>query len=1000
MQRRNRDFAVAVLSFIGLWACANSYIFLGKVNSFGAPVLPNYAAVRHIWEMAYQEIPVRWTAANIIRAGYFPAWTPYPEMGTPLIGKMQNGIFYPFHILYYLASARWRPWAFTAVPFLSQTFAFACLYLFAQLLGLPFFISLAAGAALVFSTGSSQLSPNPVTALFLPLLLALAELYHREARWRPLALWLLPPVTALAFFAGHFETAFRISAMAGLYFVVRSFQSPSKNGERVRQAASFAGAQTLGVALAAVQILPGMEYVRWSYNRVWRTRLEFRWIYHTIEKHLGLSDIPLLVLGLGAAAALAWIFRKLQREKTPQKSGGLFIAAVAALAIAIAALTRLGLDATASGLFHGEMISASWRGEFSTIFLFLTALGAALFIDLEPGFKALSVLLALGALIELKAPPLSNLIASLPIVKLFDNTGSTPALTLSTCFLAAAALARWGKTDLQKRKTAAVKIVLGLLLAAGGWGAAREMEPFVTRVFSTGIYSAPNSEIRTSFMGPESAKAFAGALAPLRAWSPLPCVSAAIAAVSGQKVRSAVRAEILSSMDECDLYGLLPLPAQPDDLYVLAKITLPDGSSRILNGPEVATLKAPVWPLAFAAAAAPLAAVFPIAGSALYAASAASWAAAQAPQPISPSEFPFRLPGAQRLKADRSLFRIDSFDYSFLEADYANLYGLSDIRNGGDNLDVLPAIYFNFLAKNLLAQAPGGSGFSNGLRFLGLANVKYLVDAPEARESSPYLKEIYRGPDMSIYKNTLAMPRASFFASAVEVPVADIRDWDEGRRLTFNELPQILSSPGFDPQKTLILSDPPGQEASEDPATPAGAPGKATVQILSYEPNRVVLKAQTPRSGYVFLSDNDFPGWKATVNGKSALIHRADLTFRAVRVPAGRSDIVFSYRPLALEIGAIITALGMVLWLALFLLRGPDIKDGPRDNPESALNSWAARALRRMILGLVVPAMAFWILWGVFVFNGGIQNGFKGPAPLPGLQALPEGTPPTSAPRT
>jgi len=998
MQRRNRDFAVAVLSFIGLWACANSYIFLGKVNSFGTPALPNYAAVRHIWEMVYQEIPVRWTAADIIRAGYFPAWTPYPEMGTPLIGKMQNGIFYPFHILYYLSSVRWRPWAFTAVPFLSQTFAFACLYLFAQLLGLPFLLSLLASAAVVFSTGSSQLSPNPVTALFLPVLLALAELYHREDRWRDFALWLLPPVTALAFFAGHFETAFRISAMAGLYFVVRSFQRPRKNGERLRQAASFAGAQALGVALAAVQILPGMEYVRWSYNRVWRSRLEYRWIYHTIGKHLGLLDIPLLALGLGSAAALIWLFRQLQREKNPQKSGGLLIAAVVALGIAVAALTRLGLDATASGLFHGEMISASWRGQFSTIFLFLLALSAAIFIDFEPGFKALSALFALGMLIEIKTPPLSNLIASIPIVKLFDNTQSTPALTLSTCFLAAAALALWGKTDFQKRKAAAVKIVLGLILAAGGWGAAHAMEPLLTRVFPTAIYSAPDAAAQTSFMGPESAKAFTEALEPFRAWSPLPCISAVVVAVSGQKVRSAAPAEVLSPMDECDLYGLLPMPAQHDDLYVLAKITLPDGSTRILNGPQITTLQAPLWPLAFAAVAAPLTAIFPPAGAALYAASAVSWAATESPSPISPHEFPFQLPGVARLKTDRTLFRIDSFDYSFLEADYANLYGISDIRNGGDNLDVLPAIYFNFLAQNLLGKPADSAQQTAGLRLLGLANVKYFVDAPDAHESSPYLKEVYRGPDMSLYQNTLAMPRAAFFPNAVEAPIDNILDWDMGRRLAYGVVPQILSQPGFDPQKTLILSDPPGQEPSEEPTTSVKSARKAAVRIVSYEPNRVVLRVQAPKNGYVLLSDNDFPGWKAAVNGSDEPIYRADLTFRAVRVPAGRSDVVFSYRPFPLEIGTIATALGMILWLVLFLLRGPSLKDGTPGSPESALNAWTARALRRMILGLVVPAMAFWILWTLFVFNGGIQNGFKGPAPLFGLQTSGDSSP-ASAPR-
>ncbi len=670
------------------------------------------------------------------------------------------------------------------------------------------------------------------------------------------------------------------------------------------------------------------------------------------------------------------------RERRPQKAGGLLVAGVAALGLAVAALSRLGLDATASGLLHGEMVSATWRGEFSAVFLLLLALGAALVIDLEPEFKALAALLTVGALIQIKAPPLSNLIAFLPIVKLFDNTGTTPELTLSICFLAAAALARLAKEDFRKRTAAAAKIFLCLILLAGGCFFARAIGPFMTRALPTAIYSPAGSEASNSFMGPESAKAFAGATEPFRAWSPLSCVSAAIAAVSGGQVRASVPAEILSSFGECDLYGLLPLPVQPGDFEILAKIALPNGSSRILIGPEVATLKVPIWPLAAAAITVPLAAVVPAAGVALYAASAVSWAAAEAPLPTSPSQFPFQLPGIKRLQGDPSLFRIDSFDYSFLEADYANLYGIPDIRNGGDNLDVLPTVYFNFLTRSLIGDPSSNSASqAQGLRLLGLANIKYFVDAPNVHAASPSLKEVYSGPDMSIHENAFSMPRASFFSKAVEVPIADIRDWNAGRELAFKDVPQLLSTPGFNPQKTLILNDPPGEKLAESNAV-GGKGGKTPVQILSYEPNRVILSVKAPASGYVFLADNDFPGWEASVDGKSSRIHRADLAFRAVRVPAGPSKIVFSYDSLAIKFGTAVTALGLTAWLVLFLWRGPSLKDSPQADSAAALNFWTARALRWLLLGLMIPAMTFWSLWGLFVFGGGIQNRFNRPAPL------------------
>ncbi|MHB2026931.1 MAG: YfhO family protein [Elusimicrobiota bacterium] len=963
MEKKNRDFLIALSIFVFILFIFDFFLFHGLVNSFGATPLPHYQAIRHIWEMAYQEIPVRWTAADIIRSGHFPAWTPYAEAGTPLIGKMQNGIFYPFHIFYYLASRKFRPWAFSLVPILSQTTYFAFLYIFARLLGLPLDLSILAGSCAVFSTAGSQLSPNPVSALFLPALLALAEIYRRSDGRTTACLWLAPPITALSFFAGHFETAFRISAMADLYLAARCLQGPGKRARRLRLLPSFAGAQALGGILALVQILPGMEYVHWSYNQVWRTRPEFGWIYHTIQKHLTWGDFPLLALGIISAAAMVAVFLKIRRAKNPRAMGSYTAAGAVALGLCVAALSQIGLDATADGLFHGDMLSSLPREQYSVIFLLLTAFISMAVLNLAPEFQALEALLALGALIQIKFPPVSNLLASLPITRLFDNTQSSPELTLSACFLSAAALDAWRKNGKEQRLREAGLAALCILIFGAGAALSGVLSPFICRIFPTGISVAINSQNHgAAFMGPEKARTEAGTPRPLRGLADFPCISAEIVGIlDSGKIESAIPAQILPDEYTCSFYGLLPLPPVPvGDVSVAAKIILPDGSARVARGPVLSTVAAPIYPALMAAASIPAAAIFPFLGQAIYAASALSWAQGQAPAPVAPKNFPLRFPGIKTLQSDASLFRIDAFDSSFLEADYANLYGLSDIRNGGDNLDVLPAIYFNFLVKSLLASPNQSPDYDTALKLLGLAGVKYLIAAPEFKTSSPHLKETYRGDDMAIYRNDYALPRAAFFGQAIVVPISNILNWDAGRQLAFGVLPTLLRRPGFDPEKTLVLNDDsPNLDAGIPTRNIAPAQGKA--EIVSYEPNRVKIEAQASKPGYVFLSDNDFPGWIARVNGQPAKIIRAFLTFRAVAVPAGKNLVVFSYWPRPLIFGAVVSALGFVLWIGLFPLfkpLGTDSKDG-------AVESWALIAIKRIVIGMTAPAMIYWIVWAL-----------------------------------
>ena len=75
----------------------------------------------------------------------------------------------------------------------------------------------------------------------------------------------------------------------------------------------------------------------------------------------------------------------------------------------------------------------------------------------------------------------------------------------------------------------------------------------------------------------------------------------------------------------------------------------------------------------------------------------------------------------------------------------------------------------------------------------------------------------------------------------------------------------------------------------------------------------VSITTDTKKTGLLFLSDNYYPGWQATVDNHSVPIIKADYSFRAVEVPAGKHTITFSYRPMSLYIGAFITLISAIV---------------------------------------------------------------------------------------
>lgn len=93
------------------------------------------------------------------------------------------------------------------------------------------------------------------------------------------------------------------------------------------------------------------------------------------------------------------------------------------------------------------------------------------------------------------------------------------------------------------------------------------------------------------------------------------------------------------------------------------------------------------------------------------------------------------------------------------------------------------------------------------------------------------------------------------------------------------------------------------------------------VEIVSDEPERVVLRCQSSTGGLVVLSDRMDWGWMVRIDGKPGQAVHANYLFRGVIVPPGEHEIVWEYRCPGLVTGVWVS--GVTLGFCLVLLVWP-----------------------------------------------------------------------------
>ena len=91
------------------------------------------------------------------------------------------------------------------------------------------------------------------------------------------------------------------------------------------------------------------------------------------------------------------------------------------------------------------------------------------------------------------------------------------------------------------------------------------------------------------------------------------------------------------------------------------------------------------------------------------------------------------------------------------------------------------------------------------------------------------------------------------------------------------------------------------------------------VGSLDWSPNRIRITAQGP--GRLVLSEVDYPGWQALVDGERVPIMRYQGLLRSIDLPAGSHDVQFVFRPWSVYAGMALAALAVAALAAAWARR-------------------------------------------------------------------------------
>ncbi len=245
---------------------------------FGVPALFSHPAIAQ--DNLIQNFPLRVLTGQQIRSGHLPLLNPLANSGTPLLGGMNAGSFYPLTMLFVFLPAV-VAWVLNLVAI----YVTAALGVFALLRWHSVKTLSAAVASFVFAYSGAMIGQMVHLGVvqgfsLMPwMILALSAMAHSvvsvdDVRWTGYARRLMPSALgvsglwALACLSGEPRAIAELELLSVLIVAtltfVRSELQPNTWRSRVAYLGGFVSATALGVVIGLAQLLPGWKFITQS----------------------------------------------------------------------------------------------------------------------------------------------------------------------------------------------------------------------------------------------------------------------------------------------------------------------------------------------------------------------------------------------------------------------------------------------------------------------------------------------------------------------------------------------------------------------------------------------------------------------------------------------------------------------------------------------------------------------------------------------------------------
>lgn len=186
------------------------------------------------------------------------------------------------------------------------------------------------------------------------------------------------------------------------------------------------------------------------------------------------------------------------------------------------------------------------------------------------------------------------------------------------------------------------------------------------------------------------------------------------------------------------------------------------------------------------------------------------------------------------------------------------------------------------------------TGAIQGARLLDILNVRFLLQKDSTRREGLYVNK-------DVLPRAWVAPRWTFASEDQVIPT--------------------LLKPEFDHRSAVVLLD---EDKAKVPASSTDTSLKGTpAEIVEYLPGRILTKVQAKVPSLLFVADNWYSAWNATVDGVAAPVLRANLSFRAIPVPAGAHTVELRFHnPVVVRawligagmVGLLILVSGLAWW--------------------------------------------------------------------------------------